>query len=1180
MSVVISEMMIKIAADTARLRSEMEEARSSVGGAVAGIRNTVMQLVALVGGIELGRKFIEVADSITLLDARLKLAVGSGDDYARAQRDIYDISQRNAVGLRETTELYAKLYDPVKRLGGGIRENTAIVEAFATSLRLGGASTAEAASATLQFAQAMGSGKLSGDEFRAMAEASPRFMRALAEGMGVPIERLKEMGSEGKLTADVVGNALIRSLSALQQEAQSLPTTVGAAFTQLKNEAIVFVGALNDTTNATGGLAAIVGGLADWLRIITGLFRAYGEATKNSTVQIDLAGIAIRIIGTALETLIVVGAEVAYTIRGIGKTFSDVATLATAFKEGGLDGVAEAYRRLKAENEATKAAHDKFTSSVVGATDRVLQQREALRNHSLAAGESSNEIARLRGRAADLGSQFTTLKPTTVELTDEQKKAAAAAKKHAEELDKLAESIKLEQQGLSGGYLRDLARLNELRSTGRLTTEQYDRALQDLIAKQPIYQAQARESAKANQELERQKQRLEEQTRRTYEEQQRETEKLRDGNEKLREQNLTLGFNARALGEREAALLRQQAADIEATVEIMGGNAALEEQARLLRERATLVEEGVVAREAQRAREEWERTVDQIGRGLTDSLFRAFEAGKGFMQAFRDTLINAFKTLVLQPTIRAIMAPVTGAVGAMFGGPANAAGMAGAGGGLSNLISGGMNFLTGRSISSAIGGGYIRLGDFLSTSSNNTLAGMGSFMQANPAIGQMLGMAGNAFAGYQLGSFANSTISNGYSVGRGFNNVANIGSAVASAFAGPIGGAIVGAITGLVNRAFGRRPRETTEGGIVGSLNLGVADAQQFADWRQRGGWFRSDRSGTDLSALTGEMASALNAGAGAVMAQTQAWAQALRLPAELLAQVTTDFRVVLTDNAEENQRAITDIFTQYQADLAEQFSGALAPFQRTGETLVQTMERLAALSQVTDALNSMGGIFSRIASSSIDARENIIALAGGIDELVNSAAQFVADYYTEAERAGMQARDVLDTFRTLGLAGGGLTSRQDFRALVESLDVSTAQGQQQLVTLLQIAPNFAELLDYADEQNATLEEIAEAAPVVDVLDQLLPEAQNTSQAVQSAEQAIRTGNDILAQIVAAVREGNTSIATGLQSLAGVVAQQTAVAADTAASAAATAAATSELARQTALAASAPSYNYDLGSPG
>lgn len=225
----------------------MAQAMSFLKGAIAGI-----------GIIELGRQFIGAADAMTLLDARMKLATKGAAEFASAQREVYRIAQTNMVGLQETATLYTRLADPVRRLGGTSRETSAIVEAFATSLRLSGASSGEAASATLQFSQAMASGALRGDEFNSVNEAAPRLMRAVAESLGVTTGELRSMAAEGKLTAGVVGNALAGSLQTLQAEAGQIPLTVGGAMQQVANETLTLVGRFNALTGSSSTLAEMV----------------------------------------------------------------------------------------------------------------------------------------------------------------------------------------------------------------------------------------------------------------------------------------------------------------------------------------------------------------------------------------------------------------------------------------------------------------------------------------------------------------------------------------------------------------------------------------------------------------------------------------------------------------------------------------------------------------------------------------------------------------------------------------------------------------------------------------------------------------------------------------------------------------------------------------------------------
>src|SRR5690606_29027918 len=88
----------------------------------------------------------------------------------------------------------------------------------------------------IQFAQALGSGALRGDEFNSVAEQAPRLMQALADSIGVPVGALKEMAAQGLLTASVVTDALVSQLDTLRAEAATLPETVGGAMTALADD--------------------------------------------------------------------------------------------------------------------------------------------------------------------------------------------------------------------------------------------------------------------------------------------------------------------------------------------------------------------------------------------------------------------------------------------------------------------------------------------------------------------------------------------------------------------------------------------------------------------------------------------------------------------------------------------------------------------------------------------------------------------------------------------------------------------------------------------------------------------------------------------------------------------------------------------------------------------------------
>ena len=1075
----------------------------SVGaGVFNNLKGAVLGLVGVVGSVQLAREFVAMADSMTLLNARLRLATGGGDDFTKSQKAIYDIAQANNLGLQETSTLYTKLLGPVQRLGGGVAENTAIVSAFSTALRVGGATTEAAASATLQFAQAMGSGVLRGEEFNAVNEASPRVMQALAEGMGQPIERLRKMAEEGKLTADVVGNALVTQLGKLRAEAAQMPDTVGGAFQRMKNDVALLVDEMNKANGITLGLADAIDTTNSFVMRIAQAFRAWSASSQDTSSSLDGVAIGVKVIGTVLETLIVLAADVSYVFKTMGREIGGIIAQFSALGEGGgifsAEGRAAWVRvgeEIRFDAQKSREELDRFKAAVLGASDRVLQQRDALRNNALTAAENRNEIERLGNQHAATALKKLELKNATDEGKKALEQATKAGRDYMAQLDEQLRALELQLflgRDLSKAEEARLKLEADLREGKKRLTEQERQsafakleeveALRQQIAQQKDYEktlvAVAQQSTKLNQA------------------QAAQTDSLRDSVIKLQEQNDALNLSERELVARQAQLDRTRADELEWQAAMEGGNYQLEEQARLLRRRAELSEQGVVAREAKVAADEWKKVTDSINDGLTDALMRAFESGKGFAQAFRDTLVNAFKSLVLQPTIKAILAPIGGALGSLFTGSAMAGGgtAAGGAGGLGSLLSMGANFLGGKSIAAGASGAVIRLGDWLSTSSSDTLARIGEFITGNSGIiGSGLGMLGNAFAGYGISK----GLSGGYSAGNWVNTVAGIASAIPGI--GPIAG-VVGA---LVNRAFGRRAKEARDSGITGSFTAGGVDAQAFQDWFQKGGWFRSDRSGTDLSALGAETSDALRAGAFGVLSSTQAWAAALRLPADALSRVTTQFRVKLTGNAEQDQAELQRLFERYSDDLAATYQAQLRPFQRAGETLSATLQRLAGLQQFSEAINDFGGVFSRIAGLSVDAKEQLIAFAGGIDALLGKTRAFVGAYYSEAEQAGLAARALQQQLGALGITED-LRTRADFRALVESTDVSSEAGRQRLAQLLDIAAAFAPVGQYLEAQGTSLSSVAGMAPASAVLQDLLSGPASTQQATVDGLSALQ----------------------------------------------------------------------------
>lgn len=503
--------------------------------------------------------------------------------------------------------------------------------------------------------------------------------------------------------------------------------------------------------------------------------------------------------------------------------------------------------------------------------------------------------------------------------------------------------------------------------------------------------------------------------------------------------------DAAATAEQNAQLRVQSGINDEVTKEY-------QEQAANLRKLADEKEKGVHVEAAKQARDAWAETTKSIYDGLTDALMRAFESGKGFMDAFKSTLKNAFKTLILEPTIRGIMAPVSGAIGSVFGSVANAATGGGGGGGLLGNI-------------------------------GTAVAGSGML-----GSGLMYGLSSYAAGGSILGSLAGagSMLSGGLAAGSLGSIAAGLGAVVGTL--GPIALGI-----GLLVKGFSRGPKTTTETGIEGMIGGGEVDARKYSQWIKKGGWFRSDKRGTDYSALGDDTAAALDQTARAVYDQSRLFAEAVGLSGDALARVQTSIRVKLGQDEKENEKAIAAAFEAYREDLAGALGESLMPFQQAGETLAETLERLAQLATFSEDINQLGGIFSTIASLSVSAREELIGFAGGMEALIQKASSFVQSYYSQDEQFGLQARQIQKALESLGITAA-LSSRDDFRKLVEAQDVSTSEGRKTFAALLDIAQAFAPVGQYLEQNKKTLDELVKSAPQVKVLESILEDSETQTE--------------------------------------------------------------------------------------
>lgn len=221
-----------------------------------------------VAGVGFGaNELIAMVDGYTKFTAQLKLATKGASDYGVAMVSVKRIATDAQQGLGEVGTLYARIANGTAELGLNQRKLADITETVSLALKVSGATASESSSAMLQLSQAFASGVLRGEEFNSVNEAAPRLMKALADGINVPVGALRKMAEEGKLTSAVLSEALPKALGQLREEAKEVQT-IGGAFTVLKNNIMEMVGAQSNASGTTKAFASGINALANNLDLL------------------------------------------------------------------------------------------------------------------------------------------------------------------------------------------------------------------------------------------------------------------------------------------------------------------------------------------------------------------------------------------------------------------------------------------------------------------------------------------------------------------------------------------------------------------------------------------------------------------------------------------------------------------------------------------------------------------------------------------------------------------------------------------------------------------------------------------------------------------------------------------------------------------------------------------------
>ena len=283
-------------AEIDKIKSKIQSMSSQVskgieaGAAVAGISMMGMALK------EVATTAAQTADRLTSIRSRLNLVNDGTQTTADLMNKIYDAAQRTRGGYDDMADSVAKLNMLAKDAFSSNDEAIEFVEQMNKQFKISGASIQESSAAMYQLTQSMAAGKLQGDEFHSIMENAPMLAQSIAKEMGMTVGELKNVSSEGMITADVIKNALFNSAEETNAKFAEMPMTFAEVGQSIQNEAIMaFQPVLEQLSSLTAD-----GAFQDFVGGITVAFRAMAAAAQ---VSISVISGGFSAMGVAISTV-------------------------------------------------------------------------------------------------------------------------------------------------------------------------------------------------------------------------------------------------------------------------------------------------------------------------------------------------------------------------------------------------------------------------------------------------------------------------------------------------------------------------------------------------------------------------------------------------------------------------------------------------------------------------------------------------------------------------------------------------------------------------------------------------------------------------------------------------------------------------------------------------------------
>lgn len=366
-----------------------------LSGSVSGLKT---QMTALAGAIsvsliiEWGKRFLEVADNMTQLQARIARLSTDAKTANETFSTLANIASTTGASLSDTTKLWETLTSSLKEAGATNAQVLNLTDTLQKIGRIGGSSTEEMANALRQFGQSIASGTIRAEEFNSILEQMPELARQIAAGLGISMGELRARMLDGKLTAEDALNAIQDRTSVVNAEFEKLPRTMDQAVGSLEVSFSKLVVAVNDATGASKTAVEIIDQLAKYIDFLG------DKSTSTSDKILSLATVISKLNPGAWAQM---GVDALFGDDDIEKQkqYNDqVERFVKASKEGyeQTKKQAEATKHLKIAQAPTKdkKGKGKGKSAEERQAESVAEKLEKLRQQTMLNATSTSELSR------------------------------------------------------------------------------------------------------------------------------------------------------------------------------------------------------------------------------------------------------------------------------------------------------------------------------------------------------------------------------------------------------------------------------------------------------------------------------------------------------------------------------------------------------------------------------------------------------------------------------------------------------------------------------------------------------------------------------------------------------------------------------------------------------------------